>query len=415
MIRRSWCGLAALLLCACPADDVAPSEDGGTDEVGESETTEGESESGEEDTGGPPPPPADAPDELGPVAVGYTQLTAVDPERDDRTLLVDVWYPAGEFDEAAAAPAGYLLGGLFTLPSEVAWADVPVRDDPEQPLVIFSHGYRGISTQSFELCETLASHGFIVVAPEHTGNSQADPSDDFDTAAGHRVPDVSFLLDLFEAKEADAADMFHGRIGDAGYGVVGHSFGGMTSVGAAAGWAGAPSDPRVTAIAPISAVIDGDLQSSQRNSPNAGFTAEQLASITVPVMLLGGTEDVGVPVENNALAFEGMSAASSVYRADIIGANHTHFSNVCTIGELLIAMGIPKEMWEAIGAGDLIGPYDATCGPEAFPIEEAVRLQNLYVVAFLRRHMLGEAGYDHYLSPEYADTEAAIIYWERER
>ena len=187
----------------------------------------------------------------------------------------------------------------------------------------------------------------------------------------------------------------------------------MTSLGAAAGWAGAPADPRVSAVAPISAVIDSTLQGSERTSPFAGFTDAQLASVSVPVMLIGGTEDTGVPVENNALAFDAMSEAPQVYRADIIGANHTHFSNVCAIGDLLIENGVPQEMWAAIGAGDLIGPYNATCGPDVFSIAEATRLQNLFVVAFFRRHLLGETDYEHYLSPEYADTEPAITYWEK--
>ncbi len=59
-------------------------------------------------------------------------------------------------------------------------------------------------------------------------------------------------------------------------------------------------------------------------------------------------------------------------------------------------------------APDLIEPYANTCGPDAFPIEEANRLQNLYTVAFFRRHILGEEGYDAYLMPEFADTEPAI-------
>jgi predicted dienelactone hydrolase len=208
--------------------------------------------------------------------------------------------------------------------------------------------------------------------------------------------------------------MFHGRLDDERFGVVGHSFGGMTSIGAAAGWAGAPPDPRVDAVAPISAVIDGDLQSDERTSPYAGFSPDQLGAVSVPVMLLGGTADVNVPVANNALAFDWLGASPKVYRADILGANHTHFSNVCAIGDLLIDNGIPPQMWDAIGAADLVEPYAATCGPDAFPIEEATRLQNVFVVAFFRRHLLGETDYDHYLSPEYAETEAAIAYWERE-
>ena len=414
MRRRSLA--LSLVFFAVACGDAAPATDEsstGTESAG----TETGTQTGDGDGDGnedPPPEPDEAADELGPHPIGHTQLTLVDPERDDRSLLLDVWYPAGEFDPRMAEPAGYLLGGIITLPSEVAWEGVPVAAQDEPVFLVFSHGYRGIDTQSFQLCEALASHGFIVASPEHTGNSQADGSDDFDTAAANRVPDVSFVIDSFEAKSADPEDLFHERIEGARYGVVGHSFGGMTSIGAAAGWAGAVPDPRVEAVAPISAVIDGDLQSDERNSPNAGFTPDQLGNVSLPVMLIGGTEDVAVPVGNNALAFDWLTASSGVYRADIIGANHTHFSNVCAIGQLLIDNGIPQEMWAAIGAADLIEPYNATCGPDAFPIDEAIRLQNLYVVAFFRKYLFGEDDYDHYLSPQYAETESAIEYWERE-
>ena len=410
MNRSTWLTCVGLLLAACSTTgegETAASAESGS----ESET---DAESGSETGDELPAEPEYAPDALGPFEVGYTQLNVVDPARDDRPLLVDVWYPAEAVDAGVDERAGYLLGGLFTLPSEVAWAEVPVSERSDQIMVVFSHGYRGISTQSFQLCETLASHGFIVVSPEHTGNSQADDSDDFDAAAANRVPDVSFLIDLFLAKHADAEDPFHGRLHTEDFGVVGHSFGGMTAIGAAAGWAGADADPRVKAVAPISAVIDATMQADTRTSPNAGFGEQQLGEVSVPVMLIGGTEDTGVPVGNNALAFDWLTGAPAVYRADIIGANHTHFSNVCAIGDLLIENGIPQETWEMIGAGDLIAPYNATCGPEAFPIEEATRLQDLYVVAFFRRHLLGEGDYDHYLSPEYADSEPAITYWERE-
>ena len=98
---------------------------------------------------------------------------------------------------------------------------------------------------------------------------------------------------------------------------------------------------------------------------------------------------------------------------EIIGANHTHFANVCSIGDLLIDLGITQEMWPALGAEELLEPYEATCTPEAFPIEEASRLQNLYVVAFFKRHLLDQTGYDQYLSAAYADTEPAIAFTEK--
>ncbi len=294
------------------------------------------------------------------------------------------------------------------LPSEVAVEGLPVSSRSEQTLLVFSHGYGGISIQSFGLMEALASHGFIVLSPEHTGNSQSSSTDSFDEAAAKRVPDISFLIDTMFGRNEDPQDAFYQRIDESAVGVIGHSFGGMTAVGMAAGWAGAPADPRVTAIAPISAVIDGELQSDDRPSPNAGFTGEQLESITVPVMLMGGTEDINVPIGNNAIAFEQMVNASPLYKVDIIGANHNHFAAICAIADWLIGFAGGPEVWPALGAEALIEPYEATCSPDVLPIEEANRLQNLYVVSFFKSQLRSEPGYDRFLTPAFAATEPGV-------
>ena len=82
--------------------------------------------------------------------------------------------------------------------------------------------------------------------------------------------DVSFLIDMMFARNRDPEDPFYGRINVESVGVVGHSFGGMTAIGMASGWAGANPDPRVRAIVPISAVIDGEMQSDERPAPMRG-------------------------------------------------------------------------------------------------------------------------------------------------
>ena len=51
----------------------------------------------------------DSPSELGAFGVGYLTFTAVDSERDDRSLVVDIWYPADPSGSADAEPASYLL------------------------------------------------------------------------------------------------------------------------------------------------------------------------------------------------------------------------------------------------------------------------------------------------------------------
>ena len=353
--------------------------------------------------------PADgSPDGIGPFGVGHLSFSVVDSARGDRPLLVDAWYPVDPADSQESPRTEYPLADPLTLSSEVAVDDLPVSARPGQTLLVFSHGYQSIHIQSFGLMEVLASHGFIVISPEHTGNAQASPDDTFDEAAANRVPDVSFLIDMMFARNRDPEDPFYGRIDEENVGVVGHSFGAMTAIGMASGWAGAEPDPRVTAIVPISAVIDGEMQSDERPSPNAGFTEEQLASITVPVMLIGGTEDINVPIGNNELAFAQMVNAPHVYKVDVIGATHNHFAAICPIANTLIEFGLGPESWTGLGAEALIEPYETTCGPDVLPIEEATRLQNLYVVSFFKWYMLNASGYDRYLTQEFAETEPKI-------
>lgn len=359
-------------------------------------------------SGGDSAQPPDDPNTVGPFAVGHIQFTEVDAARGDRPILVDAWYPADEADAEDRPLARYPLAGPIALESVIAKDDPKVRSDAAWPLLIYSHGYQGINLAATDLMEALASHGFVVLAPEHTGNAQASPTDSFDEAAANRVPDVSFLIDQMLARSQDAGDRFHERIDESRIGVLGHSFGGMTAIGMAAGWAGAPADPRVRAIAPMSAVIDGKLQSDEREGPNAGFTEAQLNSITVPVMLMGGTEDINVPIENNAIAYAQIVNAPRVLEVDIIGATHNHFAAICKIGDLLIESGFDQDAWPLLGAEDLVEPYETTCGPDVFPIEEASRLINLYSIAFFRRYLLDEAGYDQYFADPFVDTEPAI-------
>lgn len=357
----------------------------------------------------------EAPDELGPFEVGHTSFVAVDSERGARALPVDVWYPVDAGSTAGAANTSLVLAPGIELRSTVAFENPPVSNRREQPLVVFSHGYEGTNKQSVELMEVLASHGFVVVAPDHVGNSLFEPGDDFDVAASNRVPDVSFLIDTMDAKNSDPADPFGGRIDVGRVGVIGHSFGAMTAIGAAAGWAGAAPDPRVAVIVAISGVIDGDLQLSEREGPNAGFSAAQLGEVTIPVMLMGGTEDVNVPIANNDIAFERLIEAPVVNKVSIVGATHNHFAAVCAFGELLLGLGLNEDQWAGVGASELVEPYRTTCGPAAYPIESAVRLQNLYSVAFLKRHLIGDERYERFLNVEAAALEKDVEFEARSR
>jgi len=208
------------------------------------------------------------------------------------------------------------------------------------------------------------------------------------------VADISLVIDAMLERSATADDSFEGRLDGSRVGVVGHAFGGLTSLGTAAGWAGGAIDERVKAVVPISPSMEGT------------FSNPQLASIELPALLLGGTEDTVVPISNNAIAFERMTGSPALYNVGIIGATHEHLRLLCVNGDALFNALIDRNAWGAFGVGHLLAPYEEQCGPEA---DEVLRLQNLYTVAFFRRHLRDETGYAKYLTAEYAAANEPAI------
>lgn len=186
----------------------------------------------------------------GPYPVGVRSGFAIDRGRDDRQLQFEVWYPASPrysgLDQSAATQDRFAV-----LPGAELLHQAAVRDadahSGRHPLVLYSHASGGHRRQSSFLCTHLASHGFVVAAADHTGNTAADFAARAErVAAGEvltpaegerrlrriiadRVPDLRFLLDqLLGGANGDVADHIDGqRIG-----VIGWSFGGWAALAA---------------------------------------------------------------------------------------------------------------------------------------------------------------------------------------
>lgn len=170
------------------------------------------------------PPPWFEPDGPGPYAPGVTTLWLDDPR--GRTIPVEVWYPARPAADDEPDPYGEIpitIGAYRDAP--------PARDDAPFPLVAFSHGFGGIRFQSPSLCERLATHGFVVVAPDHDGTILVYLDwEEMDRHILERPDDVRNAVDLVLDESGAAEGRLAGLVASDRYAIVGHSFGAVTGV-----------------------------------------------------------------------------------------------------------------------------------------------------------------------------------------
>ena len=341
--------------------------------------------------GAAPPAP---PDGIGPWDVGYVTVEMVDPSRDDRTLPVDVWYPVDAED--AVAPPAELDLFVTTLALDHAQADPDPSAAGRFPLVVFSHGSGGFRAQSWTLLESLASQGFVVVAPDHVGNTALDDlfgtRDPSEVIAANRPRDISFVIDEVAGWAADPTSRYGAVIDPQRIGVAGHSFGGFTALAVAGGFDDYTADPRVDAIMPIAAAA-------------GGLSDDELAAISVPTFLLSGTDDVTVPLANTVRAW-GLISTKEAYRADVIAGGHNSFTNVCDLVGILIDAGLPPVLLDF-----LIASAEEGCSPDLIDIDEAQRIQVLYATSFFRSTLGPDSRYQQYLTPRYADRADLDVDW----
>ena len=328
--------------------DTSAETDAGTDTDADTDTDTGALE---------PAGPDHAPDPslLGPYPVGVRTIALTDPSRGDmepRPIVTEVWYPA---TDAALDGEGvvYTINDLLrpdavALLSEpvdasfttTAVRDAPVRgDDGPYPVVLFSHGSGGVRMQSTYFTVALASHGYVVLAPDHYGNTLSDiivDGDLTDTALfeslGDRPLDLDFLVDYLETLDVD--DPLAGSYDLARLGVSGHSFGALTSVR----WMGMG--------APVSAVV--------AQAPPAYDLAwlsldGSLADFDTPLMLhVGGMDQTTPPSDANSIWVE---ATPPRARMTLQNAGHFTFSDLCQLDAEAIAEATDLGVIDALGDG----------------------------------------------------------------
>lgn len=171
----------------------------------------------------------------GPYGVGMTLLTLTDPARENRSLPLLVMYPTKTRPNYAACEAAFFkqssylrYGAAANCAVENAEADLT---QAPYPVIFLSHGSGSQKEGYTYLEEFLASHGFVVAAPDHTGNVGMMQTSPADTSMSFtREVDLRFVMDQLIARFKGTEAPFSG-LGDAErIGVCGHSWGGHAAV-----------------------------------------------------------------------------------------------------------------------------------------------------------------------------------------
>jgi predicted dienelactone hydrolase len=345
----------------------------------------------------------------GPFPVGVMTTVFVDKSRTDnltkepRTLVTEIWYPAT--DEARNKPKNKYsdfiptpvtpeidqqLQKAYRLPLAIldkTYTNEAVRNANVRagrfPLVVFSHGNGGTRHQNTFWCDYLASHGYIVVSADHTGNARMTiingkvipmANSERMQSAQDRPKDVSFLLDKMIEWNKGMDKRFAGKIDIDHVAISGMSFGSFTSH-----WA-ADQDPRFKAVVAMS------------GAPPTH------TNLTIPTLRMLGSEDRTLGVAGNALIRHNHQIHQGpAFLLELKNGGHFSFTDM---------FKITKQFGDGIGKAKR---RDTGEDFEFTAMEMTYKIINSYSIAFLGYYLKGEKAYLPFLKENHWQNE---MLWE---
>ncbi len=115
-----------------------------------------------------------SPEDPGPFNVGHMLVNHTYqplPDQPERTIPIEIWYPT---EDVAGETATYFIGVDESVIDNAQPA--PPIHEKGYPVHLSSHGYQGWGANSAFLMSHFASHGWVVVAPNHIDNTIIDHS-----------------------------------------------------------------------------------------------------------------------------------------------------------------------------------------------------------------------------------------------
>lgn len=295
----------------------------------------------------------DAAVQRGLFGVGVTTIELVDSSRPtepngtfegdpDRTIPVEVWYPA---DPAATAP-------------EQVDAPLDGSGGP-YPLIVFAHGLSSARRQSASYTQHLASHGYVVAAPDFPLSKGSAPGGPRLAAVIEQPRDVSFVIDSLLAFNEEEGHLLEGVIDEEAIGLTGHSLGGLTTLLTAYG---PYRDERLDAIVPLAAVA-------------CFLTEDVVGETSVPALNIGGSMDL---IVDPGWIRRGYDVANPPrYWVELAGGSHIWFADLeirddsPVVTAFLIEGRVGSTIAEdAVAVADAIGGQVTACAMNEGPADD---------------------------------------------
>lgn len=315
---------------------------------------------------------------LGPYAVGNARTSLLD-RTGQRNLPVEIWYPAVESARAAATTGQPLAAFEQGTAHEAEMAQLVSSSDAtcirsttrsaaapaalaggSLPAVVFSHCHECMRFDVAEVAERIASYGIVVAAPDHLDNTAWDHTASLGAAfLDVRVSDISSVLDrLLDATATEVPADLRGRIDASHIGVMGHSFGAVTTGKVVV------TDSRFKAALAIAAPLNI-------------YGGAQPASVTVPYLFLLAQQDDSIGAAGNLLLRNDYAAvAGPAWLVEVEAAGHWSFSDIAGLG----------------------GRFGAGCGAQYIDNAEARALAASIAAGFFAQELQGRSDFATYLS-----------------
>ena len=272
----------------------------------------------------------------GPHGVGHwggkpTSPCVLEDDERLRTIPVEIWYPAAPHPDSARPLANQQEAE-------------PVIGAEPYPLILYSHGFSSTSNEGTSLNSHLASHGYVVMAPEFPFTHLFTPGglDLFDVINQHG--DVSFLIDVMLEWSQLPGHPFEAAVDPERIGIAGLSLGGMTTLLTA--FHSQLRDPRVKVAVPIAA-------------PGDFFGESFYDHAEVPLMIMASDRDALVSYTHSAVtSFERANSPRTF--VTLVGGSHTGWAHYAPL--YMEGMHNP----DSVGCGAIAGEIPADMSDSDF-------------------------------------------------